>query len=112
MVDYAKFPIDLTVDNVKAGTTLVTVVGDVAESQGDYGGIYTLTVADKDKKRYRLTFFERDFQPFAEFMRSNGLTEEAGVRVTLGVTKYQKKDKTQAEKLGIVKVEGPTQNQL
>ncbi|MFA6161721.1 MAG: hypothetical protein WC766_06195 [Patescibacteria group bacterium] len=113
MTDYQKFPIDLTPEHVRSGITSLTVVGDVQESKGDYGGVYTLTVADKDKKRFRLTLFERDFQPFAEFMRSQpGLTEENGIRVTVKVIKYSKRDKTPAEKVGLEKVEGPAQASL
>jgi hypothetical protein len=117
MVDWNRQQVDLTPEDLNAMASKdFTIAREIdestIESEGRKFKLYSVTVAALDKKRFVFTLFERDLQPITKVIQGSKLADEVGVRLTLGVQDYTKKDKTKTSKIVVVTVQPPAQGAL
>lgn len=114
MVDWNRQQVSLTpedLDQIQDKT--FSIVREVEERDIESAGrkfkVYTLTVQAVDKRRFAFDVFGNDLEPLTKCIQTHKLADEMGVRLTLGVKEYEKKDKTATRKIVLLKAEAPAQ---
>lgn len=85
----------------------------ITSNEGKSFKLYDFIVESSDGKLRSFSVFAGDLEPVTKLIQTQNLKgqagiKEIGIRLTLECQKYKKKDKTDAVKVAIVKVEPPS----
>lgn len=117
MVDWPRQQVSLTpedLDSIQDKT--FTIIREVDEREVESAGrkykVYGLTVQAFDKRRFTFEIFGKDLEPVTKVIQASKLADEMGMRLTLAVVEYEKRDKMKARKIVITNASAPAQGAL